>query len=592
MSAQAIVSAFAEFLADPGGLLPADALNPEPLIGAATDRDYAFLSDAAIPADPSRAAIVAVIDDAIPFAHQMLRHGDVSRVAAFWAQDARPSLADGDMPWGREWRGSGIDGLLRRLATGDLPDEDSLYRAAGVLDYGRGLRPSAGYAHGHGAAVSVLAAGFRPDDPAARSHPVIAVSLPSKLTEDSMGASAPPYIMAAILFVVLRARQLCRFIEQRRGLARGSLRMPVVINISYGLTAGPRDGSTLLERLMDELSRHSLPDLGPIRFVLPMGNHRQAMLVGRLRPGERLIWRLRPGDQTASAVEIWGPPLNRLPQTPFAVHLSAPGQPATATAFTAEGQVSILRDSAGDEIARAYYQRQRSADNRWWREGITIIAMPTCPEKAGDPWAPPGDWELRIDPAAADGVYEISVQRDESIPGYPREARQSVLFDHHYQICDPTGRVRRDDPPRSLSRVRRRNTLNAYAGGAETLRAGAALLAPLPPGPGVGPDGRAGSIYSGMQKNGRNGDVQAVADRGPTCPGIPVAGRDSGAILASNGTSVATPQLARWLAVQMAAGFRPADRAQMIQGAWGAAPVPPEDDVAPVLPFTLSYPEY
>ncbi|MDO5612603.1 MAG: hypothetical protein Q4G14_05100 [Paracoccus sp. (in: a-proteobacteria)] len=579
MIAQAIVSAFSAFLADPGGLLPADASSDDPGNESwGTARSGDFLSDAALPDDPTRAAIIAVIDDAIPFAHQMLRAGDHSRVAAIWAQDARPGPGGG-LPFGREWRGQGIDALLARLRDGTLPDEDSLYRTAGVLDYGRGLRPSAGYTGGHGAAVAMLAAGFAPDDPAGRDHPVIGVSLPSKLTEDSMGVSAPPYILAAILFVVLRARQLCRQTEERRGLAPGTVRMPLVINISYGLTAGPRDGSSLLERFMDALSHSGPHDLGPIRFVLPMGNHRQAMLCGRLRRGQGLTWRLQPGDHTDSAVEIWGPRLPAPPTRPFVLHLAAPGQPPVPTSFTADGQISLLRDSTGAEIARAYYMVQRSGDGRIWREGIILIAMPTSPDRPGAPWAPPGDWQIRIDPQARNGIYEISVQRDEAVPGYPREARQSTLICPHYQIFDDTGRMLPDDPPRGRSRVRRRQTLNAYAGGTEILRAGAAQLHG-----GAG----TGSIYSGLLRRGRNGDIQAVADRSGAVSGIAVAGRDSGSLRITSGTSLAAPQLAQWLAGQMAAGLRPATRDVVI--AYAASKFPPA--TVPVLPYRPKFPEY
>ncbi|MDO5631921.1 MAG: hypothetical protein Q4G22_08790 [Paracoccus sp. (in: a-proteobacteria)] len=584
MIAQAIVSAFSTFLADPGGLLPPDAMSDDPgneAWGGA--RSGGFLNDAVLPADPARAAIIAVIDDAIPFAHEMLRAGDHSRVAAIWAQDARPGPG-GDLPFGREWRGQGIDRLLAQLRNGSLPDEDSLYRAAGVLDYGRGLRPSAGYAGGHGAAVAMLAAGFAPDDTAGRDHPVIGVSLPSKLTEDSMGVSAPPYILAAILFVVLRARQLCRFTEERHGLASGTVRMPLVINISYGLTAGPRDGSSLLEQFMDALSRSGPRDLGPIRFVLPMGNHRQAMLCGRLRRGQELTWRLQPGDHTDSAVEIWGPRLPEPPTRPFVLHLAAPGQPPAPTTFTADGQISILRDSAEAEIARAYYIVQRSGDGRTWREGIVLIAMPTSPDKPGHPWAPPGDWQISIDPQAPNGIYEISVQRDEAVPGYPREARQSALICPHYRIFDDVDRMLPDDPPRSRSRVRRRHTLNTYAGGAETLRAGAVQLRPATSRDGAG----AGSIYSGLLTCGRNGDIQAVTDRSGTVSGIAVAGRDSGSVRITAGTSLAAPQLARWLAGQMAAGFCPATRDGVITHAAAGTPLAE----VPVLPYQPKFPEY
>jgi len=77
------------------------------LIGA-VNRDPAhigagpLMAAGALP-DPDRGCIIAVIDDAIPFAHQHLRlPGALSRVASLWVQDARvdPDGPGRDLPWG------------------------------------------------------------------------------------------------------------------------------------------------------------------------------------------------------------------------------------------------------------------------------------------------------------------------------------------------------------------------------------------------------------------------------------------------------------------------------------------------------------
>lgn len=578
MIAQAVISAFGPFLDDPGGIIPPDARNPQPEPYDPSQEpqpDHGFLDDSAIPSDLTQACIIAVIDDAIPFAHESFRlTGNYSRVAAFWAQDAAFS-ADGvpgaDLPFGIEWRGTGIDRLLARLASGDLPDEDALYRAAGVLDFARPSHPSAAYDRGHGAAVATMAAGFGTDDPAARNFPLIAVSLPPKVIEDSMGTSSPPYLMAGIVFIIQRARRLCRFIETRRGLTPGSLRLPVVINISYGLTAGPRDGSSLFERFMDAVSADDPPDLGPVRFVLPIGNHRQAMLVGVLAPGEGVGWRLPPDDQTPNAVEIWGPDLPERPDAPLKVHVSGPNIPAAVTNFTEEGQVAVLVDNANREVARAYYTPHRYSRPERWREGITIITMPTCPGEPDGHYAPSGDWHIRIDAGAQPGKYEISVQRDEIIPGFHREARQSMLIDPDYEPLMENGFVRREDPVPPHARVRRSGTISAYCGGAEVIRIGAVEGTDIAP-------ARRASIYSGHLRDNDNGDVQAIADRSADAAGVLVCGRNSGSRWLCSGTSIASPQITRWLAGEMAAGNRPTDRPAVIdlaRDAQGILPPPP-----------------
>lgn len=546
MIARAIMSAFEQFLNDPAGVLPADSVNPDPqgLDDAdLTDPALAYLADDALP-DPAKGCIVAVIDDAVPFAHEQLRLASgSSRVASIWVQDAafRPGGPGSDLPSGIELRGSEIGGWLARAAAGQIPGEDAIYRLTGVLDMARDTTPSTAYIAGHGAAVALLAAGFAPDDPAARNHPVIAVNLPPKITEDSMGTLAPVVILASILFIISRARRLCRFIEKRRGLPKGSVRLPVVVNLSFGLTAGARDGSSLLELFMDAVSAQAAPDLGPVQFVLPTGNHRLARLHGRLRSGQDLGWRLPPDDRTVTGLEIWGPVREGLPADKLQVTLTPPGHATSTTAFTAVWQVSLLTDANGNELARAYYT-PRSLGNGRWREGVTVIVMPTCPERLGEPFAPPGEWRIGIAPGAFAGRYDIGVQRDEVIRGFHREARQSWLHDDAYRVHDEAGRLIETDAQNGgRPRVRRTGTFNAYAGGRRSLRAGAtdAREARLMP-------------YVSLLHDGAGGDVLAPVDRAMNQPGMIARGRGSGSFALISGSSMAAPQLCRWLAEQLA----------------------------------------
>lgn len=546
MIARAILSAFEQFLNDPAGVLPDDAINPDPQgldDKDLTDPALAYLADDALP-DPRNGCIVAVIDDAIPFAHEQLRLASgSSRVAAIWVQDARfrAGGAGADLPSGIELRGAEIGGWLAQAASGKVPGEDAIYRLTGVLDMTRDTTHSTAFAAGHGAAVTMLAAGFAPDDPEGRNRPVIAVSLPPRITEDSMGTLAPVSILASILFIIHRARRLCRFVEKRRGLPKGSVRLPVVVNLSFGLTAGARDGSSLLELFMDAVSAETATDLGPVQFVLPTGNHRQSRLHARLRQGEDLGWRLPPDDRTVTAVEVWGPVRQGLPENKLQITLRPPGHATATTAFAAVWQVSLLNDAEGNELARAYYT-PRSLGNGRWREGITVIVMPTCPARLGEPFAPPGEWRIGIAQASPEGVYDLGVQRDEVIRGFHREARQSWLFDAAYRVHDEAGRpIETDAQNGGQPRVRRSDTFNAYAGGRHSLRAGASLHR----------EGRLAS-YVSLLANGHGGDCLAPGDRSVNHAGITVRGRDSGSFALVSGTSVAAPQLSRWLAAQLA----------------------------------------
>lgn len=556
MIAEAMISAFEQFLNDPAGVLPEDSINPDPQAlddADLTDPALAYLSLDALP-DPDQGCIVGVIDDAIPFAHEQLRLEDgSSRVASIWVQDARfrPGAAGADLPSGIELRGAEIDSWLVRARAGEIPGEDAIYRLTGVLDMNRQTTHSTAFAAGHGAAVAMLAAGFAPDDPAARNHPVIAVNLPPKITEDSMGTLSPISILASILFIISRARRLCRFIEKHTpGRAPGSVRLPVVINLSFGLTAGARDGSSLLELFMDAVSAAGAPDLGPVHFVLPTGNHRLARLHARLKPGEDLGWRLPPDDRTLTALEIWGPVRDGLPDDKLQVTLRAPGFETTTTAFTAIWQFSLLTDADGLELARAYYTPRNLGGGKW-REGVTVMVMPTCPEHLGEPFAPPGEWRIGIAAGAGGAEYDISVQRDEVIRGFHREARQSWLHDPAYRVYDEAGWIVETDAQNGGDpKVIRTGSVNAYAGGRRSLRAGAAIQ-----------QRNRLLSYCSLLKNGQGGDCLAPVDRAITQAGMVTRARGSGSFGLLSGTSMAAPQMTRWLAAQLSDGAPVPNRA-------------------------------
>ena len=113
-----------------------------------------------------------------------------------------------DLPWGIELRGDRIGGWLAGLESGAIAAEDAVYRRAGVVAMDRRTRHSAAFAAGHGAAVALLAAGFAPDDPRARNHPVIGVTLAPGVIADTWATLAQDPLLAAIVFVITRARML------------------------------------------------------------------------------------------------------------------------------------------------------------------------------------------------------------------------------------------------------------------------------------------------------------------------------------------------------------------------------------------------
>lgn len=584
--AHEILSIFDDFLTDPAGILSADAANLGRIgLGNSDlgDPALAYLSDDALP-DPRHGCIIGVIDDAIPFLHRRFTlPGPLSRVASVWLQDAayRPGMGV-DLPTGAEWRGAELSDLLAELDSGAIGDEDAAYRRTGAVDMTRPAPPSGAYEAGHGAAVAPLAAGFDPADPAdaarARNHPVIAVCLPPRITADSMGVLAPVPIMAGIIFIIKRARRLCRLIEARGGLDPGSVRLPVVINLSLGLTAGPRDGQSPLERFMDAVVASPPRDLGQVHVVLPSGNHRQARLRARLRPGQQIDWRLPADDRTINALEIWGPRRGHSSAPGLQITLAVPGLAPATTAFSAPFQCSDLTDADGRRLSRAYYTPNLMPDG-CWRDGIVVIASPTCPERAGDDFTAPGTWQVGIAPDAPEGGYDLSAQRDEVIRGFRRGARQSWFHDPAYVGRDPAGRPEANNAmPADAAKILRRGTINTYATGDGPLRAGASYR-----------QGRGTTIYTSLLDDGEPGDCLAPVDGSVSRSWMTVCGRNSGSFRLTAGTSLAGPQLARWLAGQLARGTPLPDRRAiraLARQQFG------NDAATPIVQFPSRFPEF
>ncbi len=564
MIARQMLGAFEGLLDNLHLFAGSDAINPHPQPYDDANEDRAgggFLSPGAIPPDPGKASITAVIDDAIPFANSLFRlPGGASRVAAFWLQDGPRDRAwpgyGNDLPFGTEWRGPAIEDISR-------DGDEMAYRKSGALDFACPGIHRYGFRASHGAAVAGLAAGFAHDQRGADENLLIGVSLPSEVVGDTLGTFAEFYITVAILFVIHRARRLCRFIERRKGLPVNSVRLPVVINISFGLTAGPCDAGVNLARFMDAISASRCADLGPVSCVMASGNHRQSQLHAVLQPGQDLRWQIMPDDSTPSPVELWGPKLAVKPDRPARVAI----RPAGFADFIEthlqnyDGWQQLCGPNG--EIARVYPRLHAVGGE--WRQGLVVITQPSLPVAVGRSWAPPGQWVLRV---IDDGApWEARVQRDDRLVGFRGGGQQSVFTDPDYARYDKAGRPIEFDPEPPVSVIRRADTLNALAWGNRQIRAGSVFA-----------DTSHLSPYCGLLNTWRGGDVLATTDRSYVRRGITVPASASGSVALMSGTSMAAPQVARWLAHHLAQG--------------AAVPTRAELQAMPPLPWRREFPDY
>jgi subtilisin family serine protease len=484
--------------------------------------------------------VVGVIDDGIALAHDRLCDAvGGTRIEYLWDQQV-PSTAWFDLTYGREFTkagpNNGIDPLMNASRYGPLVDEDEVYRRCGMADQSKpGHKPLAARAS-HGAHVADVACQVAVP-PAAGERPVLAVQLPVKTVEEMSWTTLSPQIFNGLLYMVHKVAAI------------GGAQVPLVVNISYGMIAGPHDGSHLLEAGIDFLVS-AFPGL---HVVLPAGNNHLSRChahfsVARNRTAT-LHWRVLPDDRTGSYLEIWMPSDGGASPA-LEVTVTTPTG-ASSTPFTT-GQTQYV---AGNLVtAQASYYPPSAAHPLGKYALMRLSIAPT-----GDPdglaaLAPAGLWRIDLKNTGRKAVKDVHawIQRDDGAPGYPRRGRQSHFDDLRYLRYDVGGRPIEQEPAAVESYVRRRTTLNAIATGSKTLviagcrRSDGAMSRDSGSGPAI-PPGRANGYSKGP-------DATLLGDVSPSHRGVLGAGTRSGSCVTMFGTSVAAPAAAALIADRIVAG--------------------------------------
>lgn len=438
------------------------------------------LSPEAMPDASAPCCVIGVIDHAIPFAHPHLAlEGGQTRVAAAWMMDAMVPAGTSDVGFGRVLTGLEIDALRANHAS-----DDALYRAAGAISTFGPRRTSLLKAASHGAAVADLAAGGH----ANATCPVVTVSLPDAVVRDTRGTLMPSFLVLSTIFILDRAAKLSRSLGRR---------LPVVINTSLGVSGGPRDGTGLFERLHDALQIASDLPVGPVRMVVPMGNHAASDISGTLPPSGTMGWSIPPDDGTPSFLELHCPAgalgdLSIAP--PSAAHVLVP------PTLTPGRHIDLRRD--GRLIARLYRAARQAADGTDWE--VWTLALPPTDGSTLQAAGLPGLW--KIERQGGQGQVEVQLLRDDALLG--SRARPSRLVD-----LGLGGRIDAD------------RCVNAYATSQGAIRVGAH------------------AVYSGRDRHharGPDGDVMVLVDPSKASPGVKAAGTRGGSTSRISGTSAAS----------------------------------------------------
>lgn len=469
--------------------------------------------------------VVGVLDDGLAFAHRRFRKKDgSSRVEYFWIQDGS---SDGKSApgYGNEFFKTDIDEWLREAAYGKLVDEDKVYRLAGY----RGVSQRAA----HGTHVMDLACGEDPVDVKSGTPRIVCVQLPRRPNRG--GTPLAVHLLDGIRYILDRADRIAR--ENNGGKPATS---PVVVNLSYANMTGPHDGSSILEKAIDQLIEMRR-EVCRFCVVLPSGNSHLSRCHARLAPdkdGFDLRWRILPDCRTPSFMEIWLPANagNKAVEIEITPPAGDPSDPIE------EGQAYTWRPGRDVLCTAVYLDRVANGKCKMIAIAVAPTFSTTQPKREV---APSGTWKIKIRNTCSEKLeIDAWIQRNENVFGGLPYGRQSRFEDPKYETVDSSGRPVVEDNDKS--HVLRKGTINAIATGEHTIVVGACRRS----------DGAAApySAAGPARANRQGPDVMAPGDDAAVFRGVRAAGTRSGSSVAINGTSVAAPLITRWVASKLAAG--------------------------------------
>lgn len=519
--------------------------------------------------------VTGVIDDGISFAHDRFwRTWRKTRIEYFWDQSVPKDEMKCTWGYGREFtkRRSGtgyddrsIDDLMEASTYVGLVDEDLVYRRSGFFDQTQpGHKPLAAR-NSHGALVMDLACnGDLMKVPAPDRWPIVAVQLPVATVADTSGATLAPQVFNGLCYISARAQAIAA--------AAGLAALPVVVNVSYGLIAGPHDGSSLLEAAIDDFIDACS---SPVRVILPAGNNFQSRCHARLSIAagrqKDIAWRVLPDDWTESHVEIWLP--LGTDTSKVTINVTAPdGTPSGA--FVSGVAQNLFSET--EKVGQAEYRPPGDAGKRAL---VRLSLGPTGAPDGSVSLAPAGLWRITIDNANGSTrlrLIDAWIQRDDAAPGYLRRGRQSYFDDPAYQRYDSRGRPIEYDRPASY--VKRKGSLNAIATGTKTIVIGGFRRSDNKPAAytAAGPLKYPG--YSGRGAPNPDGpETLFPSEEAPSLRGVLGAGTRSNSCTAMSGTSVSAPYAARFLVEEvLPLKGTLGDRNDVFNGTKGMPPPPSE----------------
>ena len=502
-------------------------------------------------------AVVGVIDSGIALSHARFRRLDGgTRFLSAWLQGGT-WREESAVPFGRELFRTEIDQLMFRAVAAGAVDEADFDRRADASQFfsPRGDRRLENNAT-HGTMVTDLAAGYdlrhSHEDEHRRRLPIIAVGLPPNTSMGASGNFLEFFALHAIEYIIDRADRIWKACDLPEGGA-----FPVIINLSYGLQAGPKDGHLLIERVIRKINQESEKTGRPIRVILPAGNDLLSEGCAKFDFSEDraqfLDWHLRPEDQTPNFAELWSDALSGdVPKDPFhplAASVRPPTGPASDATPGKHGQMNTLKLN-GDEVARIYCRKYDGGDG-WYRMKYVLCTAPTLrPDR--EIACPAGSWGWTLSSQKERNGFAY-VQSDQNLTYGGNTGLISTFAHPDFNAVDDNGRyidVASYEPNPVDTDVtppmRRRGTLNTIASLEEARVIGSYRDS----------DGKP-SIYSSSASSDAVGDGRTQptciysGEGGPALFGLMGAGSKSGSAALMSGTSFSTALATRAISQAM-----------------------------------------
>jgi hypothetical protein len=490
---------------------------------------------------PDNPCVMAILDDSIPYVDPVI----TSRIASLWVQNCKTRLGNPDyLPFGCEISGKVMQRIKdSTVATSGFTGNDAIYEAMSRPEFGAPARLRSLERFSHGAAV--LGEFLADATASGKQNFLVGVSLPPEVVRDTSGALLPYFAICGLLHVIAVTRRLGAALAPV-GAAPPDL--PIVVNFSFGVLAGAKDGRGPFEYLLNALGDPNLriPGVGPLHIVVPMGNGRQSQsfaTLGKEGAPAELGLKLLPDDRTPSFVEVWQ---DEDGDDPFRIALCPPYGTGYQEITGVPNGPPVPLEGCPDALA---YTETIGGRGR-----IVLAFPPTAPEGLGAARCPPGTWKFRL--PADSAPVTLAVQRDDSLDGLGSGGRQARFVHPAYSLTGPNGRPHEVDPSElPACPVTRAGTVNALAAGPNLWRVGGRFATqPIHRGAGTTVP------YSGLMRDGGTGDLTEVSDQSPVRLGERVRSQAGGAMTRASGTSIAAPRIAVKIAKAISAGTDPRNR--------------------------------